>query len=137
MDMEYFISAGRIYILEGLEWLWIEVINSRRQISLSLFYKEHNSEANYYNTIEDYVVLAVDTGIKDIIINLNCLNNTFRQKIDSLSMQFSLNRSISQPIHFTEHSSRLKDIILVSNKENPILSGVADPFRNQDIEDIT
>ena len=48
-------------------------------------------------------------------------------------MQFSLNQSISQPTHFTEHSSSLIDIILVSNKENLILSGVADPFLNQDV----
>ena len=48
-------------------------------------------------------------------------------------MQFSLNQSISQSTHFTEHSSGLIDIILVSNKENLILSGVADPFLNQDV----
>ena len=52
---------------------------------------------------------------------------------DSLCMQFSLYQSISQPTHFTEHSSSLIDIILVSNKENLILSGVADPFLNQDV----
>ena len=48
-------------------------------------------------------------------------------------MQISLNQSISQPTHFTEHSSSLIDIILVSNKENLILFGVADPFLNQDV----
>ena len=48
-------------------------------------------------------------------------------------MQFSLNQSICQPIHFTEHSSSMIDIIHVSNKENLILSGVADPFLNQDV----
>ena len=41
-------------------------------------------------------------------------------------MQFSLNQSISQPTHLTEHFSSLIDIILLNNKENLILSGAAD-----------
>ena len=123
--------------IRGLECLWIEVINPRRRILFELFYRAPYSDANYYNNIEDSVSLAVDTGIKDIVItgdfNLNYLNNTSTRKIDSLCMQFSLYQSISQPTHFTEHSSSLIDIILVSNKENLILSGVADPFLNQDV----
>ena len=123
--------------IRGLECLWIEVINPRRRILFRLFYRAPNSDANYYNNIEDSVSLAVDTGIKDIVItgdfNLNHLNNTSRRKSDSLCMQFSLHQSISQPTHFTEHSSSLIDIILVSNKENLILSGVTDPFLNQDV----
>ena len=104
--------------IRGLECLWIEVINPRRRILFGLFYRAPNSDANYYNNIEDSVSLSVDTGIKDIVItgdfNLNYLNNTSRRKIDSLCMQFSLHQSISQPTHFTEHSSSLIDIILVS-----------------------
>ena len=113
------------------------MINPRRRILFGLFYRAPNSDANYYNNIEDLVSLAVDTGIKDIVItgdfNLNYLNTASRRKIDSLCMQYSLNQSISQSTHFTEHSSSLIDIILVSNKDNLILSGVADPFLNQDI----
>ena len=112
----------------------MEVINPRRRILFGLFYRASNSDANNYNNIEDSVSLAVDTGIKDIVIagdfSLNYLNNTSRRKIDSLCMQFSLNQSIS---HFTERSSSLIDIILVSNKENLILSGDADLFLNQDV----
>ena len=54
------------------------------------------------------------------------------QKIDSLCT----NKSISQPTHFTEHSSSLIDIILVSKKKNFTLSGVADPFLNRDLSSI-
>ena len=118
-----------------MECLWIEVINSRRRILFGLFYRAPNSDANYYNKIEDSVSLAVDTGIKDIVVtgdvNLYYLNNASRRKIDSLCIKFSHNRSISHPTYFTEHSSCLIDIILVNNKENLILSGVADPFLNQ------
>ena len=123
--------------IRGLECLWIEVINPRRRILFELFYRAPNSDTNYYNNIEDSVSLAADTGIKDIVITgdfyLNYLNNTSKRKIDLLCMHFSLYQSISQPTHFTEHYSSLIDIILVSNKENLILSGVADPFLNQDV----
>ena len=32
-----------------------------------LFYRAPNSDANYYTSIEDFISLAVDTGINDII----------------------------------------------------------------------
>ena len=79
----------------------------------------------------------VDTGISDIIItgdlNLNLLNPQTLRKIYSICTQFSLFQSITQPTHFTENSSSLIDVILVTNKENLILSGVGDPFLNQEL----
>ena len=42
-------------------------------------------------------------------------------------------QAINQPTHYTEHSSSLLDILLVSNKEHLILSGVGDPFLTQNI----
>ena len=113
-----------------LECLWIRVINPRRRILFGRFHRELNSDTNYYTNIEYSVSLAVDTGIKDMVITGDFnLNNTLRQKIDSLCTY----QSISQPTHFTEHSSSLIGIILVSNKGNLILSGVADPFLNRDL----
>ena len=38
-----------------------------------------------------------------------------------------------QPTHFTEASSSILDILLVSNKSNLILSGVSDPFLGQEL----
>ena len=40
--------------------------------------------------------------------------------------------SVSLP-HFTENSSSLIDLLLVSNKDRIIISGVGDPFLHQDI----
>ena len=81
--------------------------------------------------------MALDTGIADIIVtgdfNLNILNSPSARKIISLFQQFSLYQSIDQPTHFTENSTSLIDIILVSNRNNLVLSGVGDPFLNQDI----
>ena len=121
--------------IRGIECVWIEVANNNKRILFGLFYRAPNSDANYLSSIEDSISLAVDTGIADIIItgdfNFNYLDLQSRRKIDSLCTQFSLFQTINQPTHFTEYSSSLIDIILVSNKDNLILSGVGDPFLNQ------
>ena len=123
--------------IRGIECIWIEVANSRKHILFGLFYRPPNSLANYNSNIEDSLALALDTGIADIIVtgdfNLNVLNFPSARKIISLCQQFSLYQSIDQPTHFTENSTSLIDIILVSNRNNLILSGVGDPFLNQDI----
>ena len=91
----------------------------------------------YYSSLEDSIHLAVDTGVDDIILtgdfNLNMLNSQHARKINSLCQQFSLFQSISEPTHFTENSSSLIDLLLVSNKDRIIISGVSDPFLHQDI----
>ena len=97
-----------------------------------VFYRPPNSDSIYYGTIKDSIHLAVDTGINDIIItgdfNLNVLNNPSFQKVQTLCNQFALHQSINEPTHFTEHSSSSIDLILVSNKDHLVLSGVGDPF---------
>ena len=86
--------------------------------------------------IEDSLNLALDTAINEIIVtgdfNYNVLSEQTNRKILSMSQQFSLHQCISEPTHFTETSSSLIDIILVSNKNSIILSGVGDPFLSQD-----
>ena len=123
--------------IQDLEAIWIEVANTRKHILFGLFYRPPNSNANYYSMIEDSLSLAVDTNISDIIVtgdfNFNLLNPRSSTKISSLCTQFSFFQAIEQPTHFTENSSSVIDIILVSSKDNLILSGVGDPFLNQDI----
>ena len=85
----------------------------------------------------DSIALAVDTGISEIIItgdlNLNFLSSPTRRKIEALCTQFMLFQSITQPTHFTETSSSLIDLILVSNKDHLVISGVGDPFLHPEI----
>ena len=38
-----------------------------------------------------------------------------------------------EPTHFTEHSSSIIDLTLASNKNNILLSGVGDPFLDQNV----
>ena len=77
------------------------------------------------------------SGISEIIItgdfNLNVLHPQTARKINSICTEFSFYQSISQPTHFTENSSSLIDIRLVYNKNYLIVSGVGDPFLNQEI----
>ena len=55
------------------------------------------------------------------------LNTQLTVKIRDLCEQFSLEQVINEPTHYTEHSSSLFDVILTSNKDHLILSGVGDP----------
>ena len=75
--------------------------------------------------------------IHEIIItgdlNFNILSSPTRRKIKALCTQFMLFQSITQPTHFTETSSSLIDVILVSNKEHLVVSGVGDPFLHQEL----
>ena len=91
----------------------------------------------YHSSLEDSIHLAVDRDIDDIIItgdfNFNMLSSQYTRKINSLCQQFSLFQSISEPTHFKENSSSLIDLLLVSNKDRIIVSGVGDPFLHQDL----
>ena len=121
--------------IRGLENIWIELANNHKRILFGIFYRPPNSDANYFSNIEDSLALAVDTAISDIIVtgdfNLNILSARASRKIESLCLQFSFFQSIDQPTHFTENSSSLIDLLLVSNKDHLLLSGVGDPFLNQ------
>ncbi|MCG7870185.1 MAG: hypothetical protein JAY74_27935 [Candidatus Thiodiazotropha taylori] len=123
--------------IRGVENIWIELANNHKRVLFGVFYRPPNSDATYFSNIEDSLALAVDTGISDIIVtgdfNLNMLNVRTSRKIESLCVQFSFYQSIDQPTHFTENTSSLIDIILVSNKDHLLLSGVGDPFLNQEL----
>ena len=108
----------------------------REQVLFGLFYRPSSSDAEYFSSIEDSIFLAIDTGIKDVIItgdfNCNMFNPRTARKINSICEQLSLYQVIDDPTHFTENSSSL-DIILANNKDSVILSGVGEPFLQQEV----
>ena len=116
----------------GIECIWVELVLKHKHVLFGLFYRPPNSDLNYNSTMEDSIHLAVDTGINDIIItgdfNLNMFNSQSARKINGLYYQFSLTQVVNEPSHFTEHSSSLTDLMLVSNPNHVILNGVGDPF---------
>ena len=103
--------------LPGIECIWIEVILKQKRLLFGLFYRPPNSDQIYHSAVEDSVHLAVDTGIKDIVVtgdfNYNMLNDITKRKISGICQQFSLIQCINEPTHFTETSSSLTDLVLV------------------------
>ena len=86
--------------------------------------------------IEDSIHLARDTGISDIIItgdfNYNTLNLVLARKISNICQTFDLFQTISEPTHFTEHSSSILDLIFVSNNDSVFKTGVMESFLDQE-----
>ena len=120
----------------GIDYIWIELSNNHKRTLFGLFNRPPNSNLAYYSLIEDSWHLAVDSGINDIIItgdfNFNMLHPQSSRKIHTFCTQFALFQAIREPTHFIETSSFLLDILLVSNNSHLIVSGVADPFLNQE-----
>ena len=116
----------------GIECIWIEIANNTKHALFGVYYRPPSSDSTSFTSIEESLHLATDTSINGIIItgdfNFNLLQQQTIRKIDSLCNQFALCQAINQPTHYTEHSSSLLDILLISYKEHIILSGVGDPF---------
>ena len=124
--------------IKGDENIWIELANNHKRVLFGVFNRPPNSDATFFSNIEDSLALLVDTGISDVIVtgdfNLNMPNVRTSRKIESLCIQFSFYQSIDKPTHFTENISSLIDTVLISNKDHLLLSGVGDPFLNQELQ---
>ena len=48
---------------QGIECIWIECTLKHKRILFGLFYRPPNSHAAYFSLIEDFIYLAVDTGL--------------------------------------------------------------------------
>ena len=95
------------------------------------FYKPQNSSPDYFELLKESIDRACNTVIIDIIItgNFNCnMAQSIPNKMRELMSEYYLSQLISDDTHFTEHSSSLLDLLLVSNKENILMSGVVDPL---------
>ena len=107
-----------------------------KQALAQIFYRPPNADAVYYSAVEESIHLASDSGIHDIIItgdfNFNMFDPQSSRKTNSICEQFSFSQTIQEPTHFTETSSSLIDLLIVSNKRHIINCGVSDPFLHQD-----
>ena len=123
--------------LANIECLWLELNIRNRKLLVGTFYRPPNSSPIVLSNIENSIGLAVDSGIADIVIsgdfNFNVINPSSANKILDICKQYNLHQLIKEPTHFTEYSSSLIDLILVSNLQSVELSGVGEPFLSQDI----
>ena len=74
----------------NVECIWIEMQLNHSRILFELFYRSPNSDIANFSGIEDFISLAMDTQIRNIIVtgdfNLNMLNEQTSMKITGLSM---------------------------------------------------
>ena len=123
--------------LNGIECIWIQITLKHKPVLIGTFYRPPNSDIVYTDMIQDSINLAIDTGIKDIIItgdfNYNLLNHSSAKPIDSISQQYDLTQVITEPTHYTETSYSLIDLLLLNNKDSLIKAGVSEPFLDQNV----
>lgn len=120
-----------------IECIWVELFINNRKILIGTFYRPPNSSPAVLASIENSTGLAFDTNARNIILtgdfNLNMADNRSSRKIDDLYLQYDMCQLITDPTHFTENSSSLIDLMLTSNKNDILLSGVGEPFLNQNM----
>ena len=106
-------------------------------VLIGTFYRPPNSLNAIFSSIEDSIGLAFDSNIQDIIItgdfNLDMMKDSSNRKIKDLCQQYNLDQLINESTNFTENSSSLIDLILTVNKNNILISGVGEPFLEQNI----
>ena len=121
--------------LPNVECNWVEIsIRNKKQL-IGTFYRPPNSPNAVFSSIEELIGLALDTNIENILLtgdcNLDTLKENSYRKIYDLCQQFNLEQLINEPTHFTENSSSVIDLILTSNRNSIILSGVGNRFYNK------
>ena len=123
--------------LVNIECLWIEVYAKTKKVLIGTFYRPPNSTPVVFSDIENSIGLATDNGIEEIVVtgdlNLNMLNPYSRAKILDVCQTYNLTQLINEPTHYTETSSSIIDLILVSNLRSVELSGVSEPFLLHDV----
>ena len=110
---------------------WVELYVKCQKILVGSFYIPPNCTINNFDLMKESIHRACNTSILDIIItgdfNFNMAQNA-PNKMSELILEYNLTQLISEPTHVTETSYSILDLILVRNKNNVLLSGVADPF---------
>ena len=121
----------------GIECLWLEILLNSKSILLGVFYRPPNSNSKTLKDIENSIGLASDSGLEHIIVtgdfNCNMLSELQKRKIDPICTQNNLTNIINEPTHFTENSSTLLDLFLVSKPDSVMASGVGESFLDQNI----
>ncbi|MCG8033361.1 MAG: endonuclease/exonuclease/phosphatase family protein, partial [Candidatus Thiodiazotropha taylori] len=116
--------------IQGIECVWVELQIKSKRVLIGGFYRPPNSNADYFNLIKESIDRACNTGIGDLIItgDFNINMSQSNNRMIELMHEYSLTQLISEPTHYTEHSSSIIDLILARNTSNILHSGVVDPF---------
>ena len=117
---------------QGLEAVWILLSIKSKKLLIGGCYRPPNSNAAYFDLLNESIDRAYNTNIIDIFIlgdfNYNLQNNNVN-KLTELIQEYSLTQLITEDTHYTENSSSLIDLILARNKTHVLTtSGVIDTF---------
>ncbi|MCG8096842.1 MAG: hypothetical protein JAZ17_25000 [Candidatus Thiodiazotropha endolucinida] len=124
--------------IQDLESIWLELKFKTRLVLFGLFYRPPNAAQDIYDKIEQSIDLAFDSNnVNDVIVtgdfNLNYLDSVGKNRINQMFTQYSLQQIINEPTHFTETSSTLIDLLFTNHTTNVLLSGVGEPFLDQNV----
>ncbi|MCG7879037.1 MAG: endonuclease/exonuclease/phosphatase family protein [Candidatus Thiodiazotropha taylori] len=123
--------------LPNLECVWVEINTHNRKVLIGTFYRPPNSSSATFQAIEDSIGLATDTNASDILItgdfNIDMSDNRSSRKITDLCQEHGLDQIITDYTHFTETSQSTIDLILTNNSNGILISGVGEPFLEQNI----
>ncbi|MCG8092513.1 MAG: hypothetical protein JAZ17_02615 [Candidatus Thiodiazotropha endolucinida] len=126
-----FLKRRKDLEIRGLEAVWVEIKVKSKILLVGGFYRPPNSNNDYFDLIAESVDRAHNANISDILItgdfNYNMLSGE-NNRIKDLIYQYNLKQIITEPTHFTENSSTLIDLFLISNEANVLYSEVIDPF---------
>ena len=126
--------------IPNIECVWVEHFSHGKKLLVGTFYRPPNSTAAIFTAIEDPIGLATDTNAYDILItgdfNLDMTDIRSNKKINDLCQEYNLSQNISEHTHFTENSRSLIDLIMTSNGDDILLSGVDEPCFDQNIRTV-
>ena len=126
-------SCKRNNIIQGdIEGICIEVSIQSHRFLLCGMYRPPNSGSDYWDLIEQTFDNLCDSHITDLVIlgdsNSDLLKPMHANRIQNLTNSYNLHQLIDEPIHYTENSSSLLDLAIISKPENVVYSGVSSPF---------
>lgn len=119
-----------------VECVWIEFVVQGQKYLYGTFYRPPNSPASLWDDIELSLDLAYNTNITNIIItgdfNANLfVSNSNSNRLQDIFRLYGMSQCLTEPTHFTEHSSSLLDIIAISSPNILAKSSVGENFLGQ------
>jgi len=95
------------------------------------FYRPPNSNNDYWSLLEESIDRAYSIHSNNIIVtgdfNINILHS-HQNKMSLLISSFNSVQLITEPTHYTEHSSSWIDIAFTNRPELVVASVTSDPF---------
>ena len=115
-----------------LEALCVEIILKSHKLLLCGVYRPPNTGNAYWDLIENTLDNLSNSGVADIVVvgdfNSDMRTLSSSAKMRNLISSYNFHQVIDEPTHYTEHSSSVIDLVLVSEPENVIYSDVTSPF---------